>query len=178
MQGNDPLSNIWAWSQAIAIESSPGVVLAQGLQSRAERDYVKTGAYALLGVLLAVVAGILLYVQTAAHTLSLTEATAVSQLGINPRIMAILRAIVCIGYIALSRTKHKQFSYFPPKRNGQPKQEQPASQTQEQPPIKLEITAELVEALRHALTHNVTVVEQAPETQQIAAPAGEINPLM
>jgi hypothetical protein len=182
MQGNDPLSNVWAWSQAIAIESSPGVVLVQGLQSRTERDYVKTGAYALLGVLLAVVAGILLYVQTAAHTLSLTEATAVSQLGISPRIMAVLRAIVCIGYIALSRTKHKQFSYFSPKGNGQPKREEhsapqhQAQEPQEPQPLRLEITPELIAALRDALT-SVTVVEEVAETRQIAAAAGETNPL-
>src|SRR5713226_4547239 len=112
MAGNDTLSSIWAWNQAIAIESSAGVILVYGLESRKQRDYVKTGFYAVLGAMLAIVAGIMLYIQIAAHSLTLTEAAATLRLGINPQTMALLRSIVCIGFIVLSRTKTMTFSNF------------------------------------------------------------------
>ena len=124
VQGNAILSGTWAWTQAIAIESSAGVVLVYGLESRDQYDYVKTGAYAILGTLLAVVAGIMLYIQIAAHSLALTEAAATLRLGINPQIMALLRSIVCIGFIVLSRTKAITFSNF--KKQPEPAREESA----------------------------------------------------
>ena len=59
------MENLWAISQALAIESSGGVVLGYGLQSIKERDHVKAWMYLLLSVLLAFTGGVMLFMQLA-----------------------------------------------------------------------------------------------------------------
>src|SRR5215831_13391010 len=63
MQSNLTLTDAWAWTQAIAIESSGGVVLVYALQSFAQRDKLKGWLYVVLASLLAIVGGMMLYSQ-------------------------------------------------------------------------------------------------------------------
>lgn len=55
----------WAITQALAIESSGGVVLVYGLQSLRDRDNVKATLYLVLSALLAITGGIMLFMHMA-----------------------------------------------------------------------------------------------------------------
>jgi hypothetical protein len=100
--GNQGVQNAWAITQALAIESSGGVVLVYGLQSLRERDYIKAWLYLPLSALLAICGGIMLFMQLSGW----------EQQGNSPFLLALfaLRCIVSVGYIYLCRTKHIRFS--------------------------------------------------------------------
>lgn len=100
--GNQTIENLWAISQALAIESSGGVVLTYGLTSLKERDNIKAWLYLIMSVLLAITGGIMLFLQFAGWE----ERVA------NPAFMMFLfglRCFVSVGYIYLCRTKHIRF---------------------------------------------------------------------
>jgi hypothetical protein len=100
--GNQGVQNAWAITQALAIESSGGVVLVYGLQSLREKDYIKAWLYLPLSALLAICGGIMLYMQLSGW----------EQQGNSPFMLGLfaLRCVVSVGYIYLCRTKHIRFS--------------------------------------------------------------------
>jgi hypothetical protein len=100
--GNQNMENLWAISQALAIESSGGVVLGYGLQSIKEKDQVKAWMYLLLSVLLAFTGGVMLFMQLAGWEQQQVD---------TPLMLALfgLRCIVSVGYIYLCRTKSISF---------------------------------------------------------------------
>jgi uncharacterized membrane protein len=100
--GNQDIQNAWAITQALAIESSGGVVLVYGLQSLKEKDSIKAWLYLPLSALLAIVGGIMLFMQLSGW----------EQQGNSPFMLGLfaLRCIVSVGYIYLCRTKHIRFS--------------------------------------------------------------------
>ncbi len=61
--GNQGVQNAWAITQALAIESSGGVVLVYGLQSMREKDIIKAWLYLPLSALLAICGGVMLFMQ-------------------------------------------------------------------------------------------------------------------
>lgn len=102
--GSANIQDMWAWTQAIAVESSTGIVLMYGLLSLKERDTIKAKLYLVLSVLLAVTGGIMLFLKMAHMD---------GQDG-NMWMYALfgLRCIVSVGYIGLCRTKRIRFSGF------------------------------------------------------------------
>jgi len=89
-------------AQSLAIESSGGVVLVYGLQSVKEKDFVKAWLYLTLATLLAVVGGVMLFMQLAGWT----------EQGNSPFMLTMFafRSLVSVGYIYLCRTKSIQFN--------------------------------------------------------------------
>ncbi len=80
-----------------------------------------------------------------------------------------IRSVTIVMLICAHALRHVQV--------GKPKEPVPA-QPQEQAPLKLEVTSELLAALREMLTQqHTTVIEEQPETPQIAAPKAETQPL-
>ncbi len=55
MQDHTPLSIAWAWAQALAIDSSLGIVFVNGFQAARERDKIKAVIYFTLTAMLATV---------------------------------------------------------------------------------------------------------------------------
>ncbi len=98
--GNQAVQNAWAITQALAIESSGGVVLVYGLQSLREKDHIKAWCYLPLSFLLALVGGVMLFMQMASlETIG----------GVTLWLFG-LRCFVSIAYIYLCRAKYLRFS--------------------------------------------------------------------
>ncbi len=107
MQANQELTMAWAWTQAIAIEASSGVVFVYALQSFKQQDKVKAWLYLVLSVLLAITGGAMLLFQLIATTTGLQEAN------LSPAVfysMAALRVLVSVSYVYLCRAKHIRFT--------------------------------------------------------------------
>ena len=148
--GNQGIQNAWAITQALAIESSGGVVLVYGLQSLKEKDTIKAWLYLPLSALLAICGGIMLFMQL----------SGLETLGNSPFMLGLfaLRCIVSVGYIYLCRTKHIRFSGLSDtsaKVNAEPLNPETVE-------IILAKLAKL-DQLEQALNRNVTIVPE-PET--------------
>jgi hypothetical protein len=102
MTGNPAFALGWAWAQALALESSSGVVFVYALSAFRQADKVKGGIYLALALLLAIVGGWMLLLQVNVVTLGSAEPAV---LGLN-----VLRVIVSIAYIFLLRAKSIRFS--------------------------------------------------------------------
>jgi hypothetical protein len=165
MQEHTTLSVAWAWAQALAIDSSLGIVFVNGFQAARERDKIKAAIYFTLTAMLATVAGLLTHFDALAHATGL-PVTAQGISGIIPLwLLTGLRAIAVIGFLLVSRLKNVSFS-----------KSQEQEQTQElaaTPAPTLVITPELLNELR-ALLHQTTVSEEqtgTPGTPQLTEEA-------
>ncbi len=107
MRSNPELTYAWAWTQAIAIEASSGVVFVYALQSFRQRDKVKAWVYLVLSVLLAITGGAMLMFQLIANTTGLQENSLPPVLFYS---LAGLRVLVSISYVYLCRAKHIRFT--------------------------------------------------------------------
>jgi hypothetical protein len=110
LRGNKIVSEAWAWSQAIAIDSSLGIVFLNGFHALREREKIKALIFFTLTALLASVAGLITHFDALGHAtgLPLTDKT-IS--GIIPVwIMTALRAVAVIGFLLTSRLKHFSFN--------------------------------------------------------------------
>jgi hypothetical protein len=136
MHNNLILSDAWAWTQAIAIESSSGVVLMYALQSFKEKDQVKGWVYTILAAMLALVGGVMLLTQIVLNT---TGINMVTQGPIAFVIaMAVARAVVSIAYIVMCRIKHIRFSGL-------------IEQIDSKPVPAIDIKSEIDSAVAHAI---------------------------
>src|SRR5207247_803714 len=97
----------WAWTQAIAIEASSGVVFVYALQSFRSKDRVKAWLYLVLSLLLAITGGAMLLFQLVANTTGLSESALPTWLFYS---FAGLRVVVSVAYVYLCRAKHIRFS--------------------------------------------------------------------
>lgn len=102
MNGHPAFSLAWAWAQAVALESSSGVVFVYALQAFRQADKVKGAIYLVLALLLAIVGGGMLLLQVNATTMGSAE--------IAVPALNVLRVIVSIAYIFLLRAKSIRFS--------------------------------------------------------------------
>jgi DNA-binding transcriptional ArsR family regulator len=107
MRSNPDLTYAWAWTQAIAIEASSGVVFVYALQSFRQRDKVKAWIYLILSILLAITGGAMLMFQLIANTTGLQETSLPPVLFYS---LAGLRVLVSISYVYLCRAKHIRFT--------------------------------------------------------------------
>jgi hypothetical protein len=165
MQDHSPLSVAWAWAQALAIDSSLGIVFVNGFQAARERDKIKAAIYFTLTAMLATVAGLLTHFDALAHATGL-PVTSSSISGIIPLWMLTgLRAVAVIGFLLVSRLKNVAFS--------KPQEQEPAQEPAEVAAPTLVITPELLNELRALLRQTTVSEEQAetPETPQLAEEA-------
>lgn len=110
MRGHKILSDAWSWSQALAIDSSLGIVFMNAFQAVRERDKIKAIIYFTLTVLLATVAGLITHFDALAHAAGLSV-TDKGVSGILPLwVMTALRSIAVIGFLLASRLKNVSFS--------------------------------------------------------------------
>ena len=166
MRGHKILSDAWSWSQAVAIDSSLGIVFMNAFQSVRERDKIKAIIYFTLTVLLATVAGLITHFDALAHAAGLSV-TDKGVSGILPLwVMTALRSVAVIGFLLASRLKNVSFSQFRLDWSQEPVtgqtpalHEQPSSVA---PQVDYNALAfALVQAMQQAgVIHSVTVVQQ------------------
>lgn len=153
------LNNAWAISQALCIESSGGVVLVYGIESIGQKDKVKACLYLGLSILLALVGGIMLFMQLAGWT----EQDDSSFMFI----LFALRCIVSVGYIYLCRTKHIRFSSIADKKDEQ-------TSLPAEPAITVEEIRAIVAETVTSVVTNVTIqVEQPKDGQKLVRASGQ-----
>ncbi len=102
MAGHPAFSLAWAWTQALALESSSGVVFVYGLQAFRQSDNVKGALYLALALLLAIVGGGMLLMQVNVMTMGNAESAV--------PVLNVLRVVVSIAYIFLLRAKNIRFT--------------------------------------------------------------------
>jgi hypothetical protein len=107
MRGNAAFAMAWAWTQALAIEASSGVVFVYALQSFRQQDQVKAWLYLVLSLLLAITGGAMLLFQLIANTTGMQERTLPGGLFYG---LAVLRVLVSVSYVYLCRAKHIRFT--------------------------------------------------------------------
>ena len=148
MAGHPAFSLGWAWAQALALESSSGVVFVYALQAFRGQDKIKGAIYLALALLLAIVGGGMLLLQVNAITMGSAERAV--------PVLNIMRVVVSIAYIFLLRAKSIRFSDL------QDIQEQPI--TQPAPVVNPDVLNVLIERLDH-LTVSVTQLASTPAPQ-------------
>ena len=103
------LATAWSWAQSLAIDSSLGVTFNYVFISIKHRDWIKVFCYGLLTALLAVVAGTITNIDTFSHALHTTIANAITQVGLDVKLLTTLRAIAVVGFVLMSRLKDVSF---------------------------------------------------------------------
>jgi uncharacterized membrane protein len=170
---NATMDNLWAISQALAIESSGGVVLVYGLESFKARDRVKAWMYLILSALLALTGGVMLFMQLA----GLENQQADSLL---MRSLFALRCVVSVGYIYLCRTKSMSFRNLEKEQPAAPAPPAPAPAQPATPPLPAPIDyqrlaqelAPMLQAVRTTIIEEVKASMTGPE----ASPAQRSQP--
>src|SRR5260221_3814834 len=145
MAGHPAFSLGWAWAQALALESSSGVVFVYALQAFRSQDKVKGAIYLALALLLAIVGGGMLLLQVNAITLGTADSPIL--------VLNIMRVVVNIAYIFLLRAKSIRFSDLADVREQQV--------TQPMPVVSPDVLNVLIERLDH-LTVSVTQLTSTP----------------
>jgi hypothetical protein len=97
----------WAWTQAVAIEASSGVVFVYALQSFRRQDKLKAWLYLVLSILLATTGGAMLLIQLLANTTGMQERTLPGGVFFA---LAVLRVLVSVSYVYLCRAKTIRFT--------------------------------------------------------------------
>ncbi|MGH2478373.1 MAG: hypothetical protein ACRDHW_01760 [Ktedonobacteraceae bacterium] len=165
MQDHSPLSVAWAWAQALAIDSSLGIVFVNGFQAAREHDKIKAAIYFTLTAMLAIVAGLLTHFDALAHATGL-PVTSQSISGIIPLwLLTGLRAVAVIGFLLVSRLKNVSFN--------KPQEQEQTQELAGTPAPTLVITPEILDELR-ALLRQTTVSEEqtgTPGTPQLTEEA-------
>ncbi len=110
MGHNRSLSDAWSWAQALAIDSSLGIVFLNAFQAVREREKVKAVIFFTLTALLASVAGLITHFDAYSHASGL-PITDKSVSGFIPLwIMTALRSVAVIGFLLASRLKNVSFN--------------------------------------------------------------------
>lgn len=106
MSHNKALSDAWSWAQALAIDSSLGIVFMNAFVAMREHEKIKAAVFITLTVLLATVAGLITHFDALAHAAGLPVSDK-SISGVIPLwIMTALRAVAVIGFLLASRLKN------------------------------------------------------------------------
>lgn len=172
MHANPVLTMAWAWTQAIAIEASSGVVFVYALQSFRSKDPVKAWLYLILSVLLAVTGGAMLLFQLIANTTGLLEGN------LSPAVfysMAGLRVLVSVSYVYLCRAKHIRFTDLSDETAAAPGETEQAlpDETMQLILSKLAKLDELEQAITQQ--NSTTIIEAETPMALLGTPETEVN---
>src|SRR5258707_8326752 len=154
MAGHPAFSLAWALCQAVALESSSGVVFVYALQAFRQADKIKGSIYLALALLLAIVGGGMLLLQVNAITLGSAE-NAIP-------VLNVLRVVVSIAYIFLLRAKSIRFSDLADTR------EQPAIKQPAPVPAAVDLTAFLDQLDERYSRRMEAIVEQVVTRVQVS----------
>jgi hypothetical protein len=161
MRGNAAFSMAWAWTQALAIEASSGVVFVYALQAFRTSDKVKAWLYLVLSILLALTGGAMLLFQLIANTTGMQERALPGGLFYG---LAVLRVVVSVSYVYLCRAKHIRFTDLADM------SEQPTQQVMQPAPVQPAINPDVLNVLIERLDHLSVTVTQLASTPAPALP--------
>jgi hypothetical protein len=111
LSSNDHLMLLWTVTQALALEGSGGTALAMSFEAQAQGDAVKAWTQRCLALALMAVGGVMFFSEMSA------TAPGFKTVMLSPQyiyIMAGLRTIVSLWYIAVCRTKSHRYSGVEP----------------------------------------------------------------
>jgi hypothetical protein len=103
------LSLAWAWIQSIAIDGSLGTSFYRVLIGLKERDWITCIFSAILTILLTGVAWITVEGDTLSHAANTSIEAAMHMIGIDVRLLSLLRAIAVVGVVLMSRLHEVSF---------------------------------------------------------------------
>lgn len=104
--GSTTLASIaWAWTQALAIDSSLAISFYYVLQCFKQRDWAKCVLYSVLTLLLALVAGTITNIDIYSHAVHATIGAAMKQIGVDVGLLSTLRAVAVVGFVLMSRLR-------------------------------------------------------------------------
>ncbi len=112
MSHNTILSDAWSWAQALAIDSSLGIVFMNAFHSLRQRDTIKASVFFTLTALLATVAGLITHFDALGHATGLPVTDARISGIIPVWVMTALRAVAVIGFSLASRLKEISFQHL------------------------------------------------------------------
>lgn len=164
-----------SWSQALAIDSSLGIVFMNAFQAVRERDKAKAIIYFTLTVLLATVAGLITHFDALAHAAGLSV-TDKGVSGILPLwVMTALRSVAVIGFLLASRLKNVSFCQVRLDWTQEP------VTSQEQPSVAPQmdyhaLASALVQVMQQTGTIQHITIEQQETTALPEPKASEITP--
>jgi len=95
----------WAWTQALAIDSSLAISFYYVLQCFKQRDWAKCVLYSVLTLLLALVAGTITNIDIYSHAVHATIGAAMKQIGVDVGLLSTLRAVAVVGFVLMSRLR-------------------------------------------------------------------------
>jgi hypothetical protein len=99
----------WSWIQSLAIDSSLGISFYYVLYCLKQRDWVKFTLYSVLTVILTLVAGIITDGDIFSHANQTPIHEAMTMLGIDVRLLSVLRSIAVVGFVLMSRLRDVSF---------------------------------------------------------------------
>jgi len=160
---------VYAISQSVAIDAGLGTTIIRTFRYYQEGEKIKTWLYGLLSLLLLFTAAIVSNIEAVQQALNITLQEAYIHVFIPSEALIWIRSVTVVLLIVAHAMRHVQV--------GKPKAGE-AVQPQAEQPLKLEITPELIAALRETLTQpQTTIIEEQPETKQIEAPKEETQSL-
>ena len=137
LSDNISMQRIWAVTQCVAIDFSIAGVIVRTFQYYQQGEKVKTSLYALLSCLLLFTAAIVLNIESVQQTLNITLEAAYVRVFIPVGALIWIRSVAIVLLIVAHAMRHVQL--------GKPQEPVPG-RPQEQTPLKLEVTPELVAA--------------------------------
>src|SRR5258707_6756402 len=145
LTNNILMQRIWAWTQCIAIDASVAGTIIRTFRYHAEGERVKTWLYGLLSVLLLFTAAIVSNIEAVQQTLSVTLDNAYLHVFVPVEALIWIRSLAIVLLIVAHAMRHVQLAGT----KQEPEQPAPAHP---QEPKGIEITPDLIAALRQALT--------------------------
>ncbi len=160
------LSDGWSWAQALAIDSSLGIVFMNAFQAVREREKIKAVIFFTLTALLATVAGLITHFDALSHAAGL-PVTDRGISGIIPLwVMTALRAVAVIGFLLASRLKNFSFVALRQEWEHTPEVQQRRAQDTVVPSFDYgALATALVDAMNHSgVLSQVQVLEEEPSS--------------
>jgi hypothetical protein len=160
------LSDGWSWAQALAIDSSLGIVFMNAFQAVREREKIKAVIFFTLTALLATVAGLITHFDALSHAAGL-PVTDKGISGIIPLwVMTALRAVAVIGFLLASRLKNFSFVALRQEWEHTPEVQQSRAQDTVVPSFDYgALATALVDAMNHSgVLSQVQILEEEPSS--------------
>jgi hypothetical protein len=179
MSHNKSLSDAWSWAQALAIDSSLGIVFMNAYVAVREREKIKAVVFITLTALLATVAGLITHFDALGHAAGL-PVTDKGVSGIIPLwVMTALRAVAVIGFLLASRLKNVSLNELRRELDQEPTQMPAQDQIpQREPALTIDyhaLAVALVEAMRQVGAIQRVNIEEELEAELSALPELDVE---
>lgn len=158
------MQHIWAWTQCVAIDASVAGTIIRTFRYHTQGERVKTWLYAFLSALLLFTAAIVSNIESMQQTLNVTLEAAYLHVFIPVEALIWIRSIAIVLLIVAHALRHVHSQH--------PQRQERTVLTS--PPTTIEITPELVDALRALMTQTI-IAEETNRPQELPSPQDEVT---